>query len=195
LIAFSTSDGSIIGGERLGKKLGGHINAEVEPRAHPHLQHVQVRGNELDLLPDGRSVFAHLRQRRAQILDQVADHRIGGRRIGFGQRLDIGQRVVKEVWLDLRLQRLQSRFGDLAVDVADHRLLLLLLGERERAPRAADEVLGDHQHDEDRDEQQDHRGPDADTPYVARNLRADVVPHVPAATDPWWPPSTGRNQS
>ena len=46
----------------------------------------------------------------AQVLDQVAEHLVGARRVAAGQVLRAGQRVVEEVRLDLRVQ--QAELGD-----------------------------------------------------------------------------------
>ncbi len=49
----------------------------------------------------------------AQILDQVAEHLVGTRRIGAGEVLRAGQRVVEEVGLDLRMQQVEAGHGEL----------------------------------------------------------------------------------
>jgi hypothetical protein len=94
-------------------QLRGDDDLEGEPLAHAHLQDVQVSAHELDLLADGGDRLAHLGQCVAQVLDEVARHGVGLRRIDLGERLDACERVVEEMRFHLRLQRGQLGLGDL----------------------------------------------------------------------------------
>ena len=84
-----------------------HVDREIEPRSHPHLQDVEVGLGEFDLLPERRARAAHLRQRGAQIRKQVPEQPGRLRRVGLGQELHGGERVEQEMRLDLRLHQLQ----------------------------------------------------------------------------------------
>jgi hypothetical protein len=59
--------------------------------------------------PEVGRALAHLRQRRAQVLDEALQHPRGRRRVGLDQVLHVGERVEEEVRLDLRLHELQAR--------------------------------------------------------------------------------------
>ena len=74
---------------------------------HPDSQDVEISAGKRHLLAQRRVAVAHPRERLAQVVDQRADHRRAGRRIVRGQVLDVGQRVVEKMRLDLRPQHLQ----------------------------------------------------------------------------------------
>ena len=93
--------------KRMLRQVGRHVDVEREPRAHPHLEDVEVRGGEADFLAQRRRARAQLRQRGAQVVDQVRQQPAGLARIRFRQVLDGRQRVEQEVRLDLRLHEFQ----------------------------------------------------------------------------------------
>ena len=86
-----------------------HVNLQVQPRAHADPEDLQVGTGALQLHAQGGHRLVHARQRAAQVLDQVAEHLLGPGRIGAGQHLGVGQGVVEEVRLDLRVQQVQPR--------------------------------------------------------------------------------------
>ena len=68
-------------------------------------RYARVRSNST---PSVDTDVVHLRQRAAQVLNEVAEHLFGTRRIGAGQYLRVGQRVVEEVRFHLRMQQVQA---------------------------------------------------------------------------------------
>ena len=111
------------GGNGVASRLsGGTSISKREALAHAHLQDVEVGAHQLDLLADGGDRFAHLGQRVAQVLDEVAHHRVGLRGVDLGERLHVGERVVEEVRLHLRLQGLQLRLASPAGSCGGTRL-------------------------------------------------------------------------
>ena len=174
-MAFSTSEGSISGGNGSAIKLRGHVDLEREALAHAHLQDGEVGAHQLDLLAHGRDRLAHLRQRVAQVLDQVPGHLVGARRVHLGQRLHARERVVEEVRLHLRLQRRRAwprspagSCGGTRPPCASRRPRV---GEaRERSTKN----LVDHREDEERQQDQDQRRADADAIHVAGHVAADL---------------------
>ena len=107
--AFSTTEISSTGGNGCVRSASGTSMREIEPRPHPHPQDVEVRLGELDLLPERRARAAHLRQRGAQVREQMSQQARGLRRIRLGEVLDRRQRVEQEMRLDLRLHQLEFR--------------------------------------------------------------------------------------
>ena len=71
------------------------------------LQDVEIGLGEVDLAPERRRLRAELRERRAQIRDQVPEQPVGLGGIGFGEVLHRRERVEQEVRLDLRLHQLE----------------------------------------------------------------------------------------
>ena len=109
------------------------------------LQDVEVRLGERDLLPERRRLRAQLRQRRAQVGDQVAQHPSRLRRIGLGQVLHRRQRVEQEMRLDLRLHQLQLRLDRLLRQQVPLGFRLVQRGRRARLAELDAEEQADEQ--------------------------------------------------
>ena len=166
------------GRKGFGQNFGRRRDRKLQTRAHTHLQDIEVRPNQFQFLPDSGRVFAHFWQRGAQIGNQVSYHLVGGLRIHFGQGLHVGQGVVQEVGLDLRLQRLQPRFSDLSAHVADFSFLRFGFSHRLRAARAAQKILGNQQNHKHRDKSQYQRRTHPHAPNIAVDFLPDFSTKV-----------------
>jgi hypothetical protein len=95
----------------------GHAQAHVEAFFHAHLEQVEIGAGHVEFASEvaAQVGVAHLRDHRAQVLDQAALHGRGARRVGLDQVLDRGQGIEQEVRLDLGLHRLHPRFRHLAL--------------------------------------------------------------------------------
>ncbi len=102
--------------KRIVAQRGWHVDREREVLAHADLQHVEIGADEIGLLPERRRTAAQLRQRGAQVADDVVEHGDAARHVALAQPLDVGERVEQEVRLDLRAHHLQPRLEHLPVE-------------------------------------------------------------------------------
>ncbi|MNV45665.1 hypothetical protein D3C71_1374700 [compost metagenome] len=93
--------------QRQRQQHGRHVHLQRQPRAHADLEDFKVGLGALQLHAQGGHRLVHARQRASQVLDQVPEHLVGARRIGAGEHLRIGQRVVQEVRLHLGMQQVE----------------------------------------------------------------------------------------
>jgi hypothetical protein len=91
------------------QKVGRRVNRECQPFSHAELHDRQERVCQLEFAAERGAGAAHRRHRAAQVVDQMREHLLGGRRVLAREHLHVGQRVVEEVRLDLRLQHAQAR--------------------------------------------------------------------------------------
>ncbi len=91
-----------------------NVDGEREPCSHARAQDGEVRLGQSDLLAERRRARAKLRQRGAQVSDEVPEQAGACRgRVRLGEVLHGRQRVEQEVRLDLRLHQLQFRLDRL----------------------------------------------------------------------------------
>ena len=109
-----------------------------KPRSHAHGQDIQIGAHHLHVAAQRGAGFAHLRDGGAQITDQVVDHFRRRGRVRLDQDLHVGQRVVEEVGLDLRLEQHEPRFGHL---LAEEIFFRLMVRPRPGFPLAHDEGI------------------------------------------------------
>src|SRR5207248_810046 len=80
-------------------------NSVTEMRAHDR----DVRADQIYFLSQRRRRFTQMRQRSAQVDDQIAEHSTARRRITFIQVPYLRERIEQKLRLDPRLQHLQTR--------------------------------------------------------------------------------------
>jgi hypothetical protein len=106
----------------------------------PHLDDPQVRLDEVDLVAERVRRLAEPGERRAQVVDERLEHRLGARRVGLHERDDVRERVEQEVRLHLRLEQAQLRLGGAVLGLDLPRLHREELLEDQRDQRRQDDA-------------------------------------------------------
>ena len=93
------------------KRVRFELRRDVDHKAHPsadtHLQNVEIGLSQFGLPAERRRAGAQLRERRAQIVDQMSEERACFLGIRLRQILHRRQRVEQKVRLDLSLHQLE----------------------------------------------------------------------------------------
>ena len=90
-----------------------YVDLERHPAADARFEYVEIRLDEVGFLTQRRRARAQLRQRGAQVIDQMPEQRARLLRIRLGQILHGCERVEEKVRLDLRLHQFELGFDRL----------------------------------------------------------------------------------
>ena len=158
LIAFSVSVITMPGGIGQSATSSATSHGPREPRAEPRLHDAEVGADHRRLLANRRHLVAQRRRRGAQEADELADEARRLRRALLRELLRAAQRVEQEVRLDLQLQELELRLGELARRLALPRLGLEVRGHR--AVLAVAQVRDQRGDEREQDAEHESRGDD-----------------------------------
>ena len=100
----------------------GNVHRPREAPSEPRLHDAEIGADHRGLLADRRHLVAQRGCGGAQEADELADEARGLRRALFRELLRAAERVEQEVRLDLQLQQLELRLGELARRLALPRL-------------------------------------------------------------------------
>ena len=141
---------------------------KLQPVGHAQVHQLEVGAHQSQLVAERRVGLVQARHRRAQIGDQVAQHRRRALGARLDQRLHVGQRVEQEVRLDLRVQQATAGRRAPASRACSSRARTAGCGARLRIALAVQRAQRHHEADHqrrrrDRDEARDAgpRGPAA----------------------------------